>query len=80
MGWLHMVPIAHPLSSVSAAVEDGVFEFVFVFLLVNNVAESRFRLSHNIYSINPYCGKCFFQHITVVSEFLYKFLKFQLSS
>ena len=48
MGWLHMVSIAHILSSVSAAVEDGVFVFVFVFLLVKNVAESRFRLSHYV--------------------------------
>ena len=46
-----MVPIAHALSSVSAAVEDGAFAFVF--LLVKNVAESRFRLGHNVYSIHP---------------------------
>ena len=35
-----MVPIAHALSSVSSAVEDGVFVFVFLLLLVKNVAES----------------------------------------
>ena len=46
-----MVPIAHALSSVSSAVEDGVF--VFLLLLVKNVAESRFRLGHNVYSIHP---------------------------
>ena len=57
MGWLHVVPIAHALSAISAAVEDGVF--VFVFLLVKNVAESRFRLSHNVYSIESMCGKYF---------------------
>ena len=45
MGWLHVVPIAHALSSVSAAVEDGVLVSVFVLFLVKNVAESRF--SHN---------------------------------
>ena len=53
MDWLYVVPIAHALSSVSSAVEDGVFVFVFLLLLVKNVAESRFRLSHNVYSIHP---------------------------
>ena len=48
-----MVPIAHVISSVSSAVEDGVFVFVFLLLLVKNVAESRFRISHNVYRIHP---------------------------
>ena len=52
MDWLHVVPIAHALSSVSSAVEDGVFVLVFLLSLVKNVEESRFRLSHNIYSIH----------------------------
>ena len=48
-----MVPIAHAISSVSSAVEDGVFVFVFLLLLVKNVAETRFRLGHNFHSIHP---------------------------
>ena len=32
MDWLHVVPLAHAISSVSSAVEDGVFVFVFLAL------------------------------------------------
>ena len=48
-----MVSIAHALSSVSSAVENGVFVFVFLLLLVKNVAESRFKLGLNVYGIHP---------------------------